>query len=113
MRASALFLSREAPVAGRGGGGLRSASLLEYLRARYQVDVAGFSLRPHSKAMAARVWRNSLRLLRRRPPLLDRYSGYENQLAEAVGGRQYDVGLVEHFSAAPYADFPQPHSRRL
>jgi glycosyltransferase involved in cell wall biosynthesis len=77
------------------------------------VDLAGFSLRPHSKALAARVWRNSRRMVRGRPPLLDRYSGYEGQLAKTVEGRTYDLGVVEHFWCAPYADLLRPHCRRL
>jgi len=76
----ALFLSPEAPVAGTGGGGLRSASLLEYLRQHYDVQVAGFALPHHSKSFAARAWRNGSRYVRGVPPLLDRYSGFESQL---------------------------------
>jgi glycosyltransferase involved in cell wall biosynthesis len=108
---SSLFLSPENPVAGAGGGGLRSASLLEYLRQRYDVDVVRFDLKPHSKAPAARAWRNAVRLLRGRPPLFDRYSGYEAQLA---GPRQrYDAGVVEHFWCASYADVLRPRCERL
>src|SRR5690242_253383 len=72
-----LFVSPEAPMAGAGGGGLRSASLLEYLREKYSVDVVQFSLRPHSKTAVARGWRNFRRLVRGVPPLFDRYSGYD------------------------------------
>src|SRR5260370_1108796 len=39
---SALFLSPEAPYPLAGGGSLRSASLLEYLARRYDVDVIVF-----------------------------------------------------------------------
>src|SRR5262249_19640851 len=55
---NALLLSPEPPVAGFGGGGLRSASLLEYLRQRYDVQEASFELPHHSKSFAARAWRN-------------------------------------------------------
>ena len=38
----ALFLSPEPPIPGSGGGGLRSASLLEYLAHRYAVHAIVF-----------------------------------------------------------------------
>ncbi|HEY7337282.1 MAG TPA: glycosyltransferase [Bryobacteraceae bacterium] len=98
----AVFLSPEAPAPGGGGGGLRSASLLEYLRGKYSVDVVGFSLRPHSKAAPARAWRNLARLARGAPPLFDRYSGYEEQLRGRVRGSHYALGVVEHFWCASY-----------
>src|SRR5579864_614470 len=102
----ALFLTPEEPKPGSGGGGLRSASLLEYLENKYSVQTVTFSLRPHSRAAAARVWRNAIRLARGRPPLFDRYSGYEDQLAAAIhscpAGR-YALGVVEHFWCASYA----------
>jgi len=100
---SALFLSPEPPIPGSGGGGLRSASLLEYLRRKYSVDVVDFTLRPHSKSFAAKAWRNSMRLLRGVPPLFDRYSGYEDQLAARIGAAKYSLGVIEHFWCAAYA----------
>jgi len=108
---TALFLTPEDPVAGAGGGGLRSASLLAYLRQHYDVDVARFELKHHSKTTLARGWRNALRLLRGRPPLFDRYSGYESQLARLRG--RYDVGVVEHFWCASYAAALRPRCTRL
>jgi polysaccharide biosynthesis protein PslH len=110
---SALFLSPEEPVAGAGGGGLRSASLLEYLRRRYQVELAGFSLPTHSRNTLARVWRNGWRYVRGAPPLLDRFSGLESQLAPVLRGRHYEVGVIEHFWCAPYAKALRPHCGRL
>src|SRR5262249_8623948 len=88
---------------GSGGGGLRSASLLEYLRARYSVRVANFELVPHSRTKLARVWRNAARLARGVPPLFDRYSGYEEQLTARIGDKRYALGVVEHFWCASYA----------
>ncbi len=108
----ALFLSPEAPVAGAGGGGLRSASLLEYLRAKYEVQVFSFTLPHHSKSTIARVWRNGWRFIRGAPPLLDRFAGFESQLA-AVLDRHYDLGVIEHFWCAPYARVLRPHCDRL
>lgn len=109
----ALFLSPEPPLAGSGGGGLRSASLLAYLRSRYAVDVAGFRLQPHSRAIAARAWRNAIRLLRGVPPLFDRYSGYEDQLRSRLSDAPYDLGVVEHFWCASYAPLLRRHCARL
>jgi len=98
----ALFLTPEEPRTGSGGGGLRSASLLAYLENRYAVQTVTFSLRPHSRSGAARIWRNTRRLARGIPPLFDRFSGYEDQLTHALDGR-YAVGVVEHFWCASYA----------
>jgi polysaccharide biosynthesis protein PslH len=98
----ALFLTPEEPNVGSGGGGLRSASLLAYLQNKYDVNTVNFSLRLHSRRPEARIWRNTLRVVRGRPPLFDRFSGYENQLAEAIRGR-YAVGVIEHFWCASYA----------
>src|ERR1700720_78851 len=74
-RPRALFLTPEEPRMGTGGGGLRSASLLAYLRDKYAVQTVTFTLQSNSKSTAARIWRNTLRLARRRPPLFDRFSG--------------------------------------
>jgi polysaccharide biosynthesis protein PslH len=41
--AKALFLTAESPYPVVGGGAIRSASILEYLRSRYQVDVLCFA----------------------------------------------------------------------
>jgi glycosyltransferase involved in cell wall biosynthesis len=101
-RPRALFLTPEEPKAGSGGGGLRSASLLTYLQSKYDVQTVRFSLRAHSRSPEARIWRNVVRLAKGRPPLFDRFSGYENQIAAALHGR-YTVGVVEHFWCASYA----------
>jgi glycosyltransferase involved in cell wall biosynthesis len=102
----ALFLTPEAPRPGTGGGGLRSASLLEYLRAKYDVQVASFTVPYHSKTFAARAWRNGWRLLKGVPPLVDRFAGFEDQLA--LKGR-YKIAVIEHFWCAPYADAVRPY----
>lgn len=101
-RPKVLFLTPEEPKTGSGGGALRSASLLAYLQSKYDVQILTFSLRTHSRSPAARAWRNAIRLARGRPPLFDRFSGYENQLAAALHGR-YALGVVEHFWCASYA----------
>jgi polysaccharide biosynthesis protein PslH len=111
-RARALFLSPELPERGGGGGALRSASLLEYLRTKYSVDLASLSLKRHSKNWPARAWRNFARLARGVPPLFDRYSGYEKQIGSQIRGR-YAVGMVEHFWCASYEPVLRPHCARL
>ncbi len=110
---ASLFLATERPGLNVGGGALRSASLLEYLRTKYAVEVVVLSLRPHSRSGPARVWRNSIRLTRGRPPLFDRYSGYESQLAEAMRSDRYGLGVVEHFWCASYADLLRSRCDRL
>lgn len=109
----ALFLSPETPSPGAGGGGLRSASLLEYLRARYAVQVFSFHLPHHSKSRLARVRRNGWRFVRAAPPLLDRFAGFESQLDPALNSGRYSLGVIEHFWCAPYARTLRPHCDRL
>jgi glycosyltransferase involved in cell wall biosynthesis len=88
---------------------LRSASLLEYLRTKYDVTVASFTVPYHSKNFAARAWRNGARFLRGVPPLIDRFAGFEDQLAPLLE-RRYRVGVIEHFWCAPYAAAIRPHA---
>ena len=85
-----------------GGGALRSASLLGYLQKRYSVQTLTPALRPHARHLPARIWRNSVRLVRGQPPLFDRFSGYEDQIAASLRGT-YALGVVEHFWCASYA----------
>ena len=88
---------------------MRSASVLEYLRGRYDVTVASFQLPHHSKSFAARAWRNTRRFARGVPPLVDRFAGFEPQLAPVLEGRHYRVAVAEHFWVAPYAKVLRPH----
>ena len=80
--------------------------MLEYLRTKYDVQLASFTVPHHSKHFAARAWRNAWRLLKGVPPLIDRFAGFEEQLA--LDGR-YKVAVIEHFWCAPYADAIRPH----
>jgi polysaccharide biosynthesis protein PslH len=91
---------------------MRSASLLEYLRGKYSVDVVSLSLRAHSKSLPARAWRNFARLARGVPPLFDRYSGYEEQISDRLRG-SYALGVVEHFWCASYEPALRTHCKRL
>lgn len=109
----ALFLSPEDPVPGWGGGGLRSASLLQYLNENYDVLVLRFDLEPHSKSTGAKIQRNAVRLLEGIPPLFDRFSGYEDQLAGKLNGSRFDLAIVEHFWCASYAPLLRKHADRL
>jgi glycosyltransferase involved in cell wall biosynthesis len=128
----ALFLAPEAPYPLAGGGALRSASLLEYLAQHYTVDAVVFhtpgervefppgridrlltiELPRHSKQPAVRSIRNGIRLLRRTPPLVERFSGFGAPIAAFVAGRPpYDLAVVEHFWCAPYLEQIAPHCR--
>jgi polysaccharide biosynthesis protein PslH len=118
-----------------GGGALRTASLLQYLARRYALDLIVFrepdapdpaaalppglvqqltvlELPPNRRHTAARIWRNAVRVARRVPPLVDRFAGFQNQVARAVAGRRYEIGLIEHFWCAPYLDSIGPACRR-
>ena len=121
----ALVLSPEAPYPLTGGGALRTASLLNYLARSYRVDLIVFrenggpdpatalpaglidrvsviDLPVHRRSGASRSLRNAWRLLRRVPPLVDRFSGRERDLVRAMEKRHYAVGVIEHFWCAPY-----------
>lgn len=135
MPRRALFLVPEAPYPTHGGGALRSASLLEYLARRYDVDVIVFhepgapdpartfpagiaretqviELAPHRKDTLSRAARNAGRLARGVPPLVDRFAGYSERIAGCVHGRRYEVAVIEHFWCAPYWEQLAPVSVR-
>ena len=126
MSVSALLLTPESPYPPRGGGALRTASLVEYVARRYETDVIVFrepgtedprkrfppglvrsvavvELPTHRRTPVARAWGNAMRLARRKPPLVDRFSGFGAAIAAAIGKRRYDLGIVEHFWCASYA----------
>jgi glycosyltransferase involved in cell wall biosynthesis len=69
-------------------------------------------LPPTGRGQAARVVRNSLRLLRRVPPLVDRFSGFQREVARAIGGARYEIGIIEHSWCAPYEEQISPACRR-
>jgi glycosyltransferase involved in cell wall biosynthesis len=124
-KASALILAAETPYPLVGGGALRAASLLHYLARNYQVDLLVFrqpgaadpaaalpaglvnrvtviDLPAHGRSLAARVVRNAVRVARRVPPLVDRFSGFGPEIVRILTGRRYDIGIVEHSWCAPY-----------
>ncbi len=126
-RASALVLAAESPYPLAGGGALRTASLLHYLAIGYDVDLVVFrqpgaadpsqqlprglvrrvwvvDLPAHGRSFAARALRNAARVARGVPPLVDRFAGFGPEIDRALEGRRYDIGIVEHFWCAPYAE---------
>ena len=130
-RPSALFLTPEAPYPLAGGGSLRSASLLEYLALHYDVDVVVFrepgatdpaglipgrlarrvtvlDLPPNRRSFTARALRNAGRMVRRVPPLVDRFRGFSTEMSNALSGARYDVGVIEHSWCAPYLEQLSP-----
>jgi len=136
LRPRALFLSPEAPYPAIGGGALRSASLLEYLAVHYVVDVIVFrepsapdpraafpaglardvqvlDLPRHSRSLPARVARNAVRYLAGRAPLNDRFAGFAAPISACLGGRRYDLAVIEHFWCAPYCRQLEPLAGRV
>jgi glycosyltransferase involved in cell wall biosynthesis len=116
-----LMLSPEAPYPLNGGGAFRTASLVHFFARFAAVDLILMSLHEapalpsglvrnqhtirlpeHGRGRAARYARNARRSISGVPPLIDRFAGFERQIEEAVAGRQYDLGVVEHFWCAPY-----------
>jgi polysaccharide biosynthesis protein PslH len=128
---SCLFLAPEPLYPVAGGGAMRGASIVEYLAQRYTVDAIAFreddaplaipaardllilDLPAHFKHPVARAARNLRRFALHRPPLLDRFSGFDQRIAAWLRGRRYDVAVVEHFWCAPYHDVLRPHADRL
>ena len=128
----ALFLTPESPYPPAGGGALRSASLLAYLAQRYHVDIIVFrqpgepielpagiahsldilELPVHARHLPAKILRNGSRLIRRIPPLIDRYAGFGPRIAGIVRDRSYELAVIEHFWCAPYHEQVAAVSRR-
>lgn len=124
---SALFISAEAPYPLAGGGAMRSASLLNFLAQNYAVDLVVFreprapdpalalppglvrnlhvvDLPPHARYALARTARNVGRILRRVPPLIDRFTGFGHVIDGFTRGKRYDLAVIEHFWCASYWD---------
>jgi polysaccharide biosynthesis protein PslH len=116
-----LFLTPESPFPVLGGGAQRIASLMEYATHHgASVDLLTFApctpppdavnrcwhipLPANGRSLPARVLRNAGRFVRGVPPLIDRLSGFESQIAAALEGQRYDVIFVEHFWLGPYVD---------
>ena len=134
-QAAALLLAPEAPYPLAGGGTLRTASLLEYLGRRYALDLIVFRqpgaadiapllpgglarrvipivLPANRRGRGARALRNAARLVRGVPPLVDRFAGFADQVRDALQGRRYEIGVIEHSWCAPYLDVIDGACRR-
>jgi glycosyltransferase involved in cell wall biosynthesis len=132
----ALFLAAEAPYPSIGGGPIRASSVLEYLARRFSVHailfrepgspdpasavpsgrvdrVDAIDLPFHSKRPLARLLRNAGRLLLDRPPLMDRFSGFEAAIARCVRGQRYKAAFIEHFWCAPYIEQVRRSAQRV
>ena len=135
MPRRALFLVPEAPYPTHGGGALRTASLLEYLARRYDLDAIVFhepgepdpvrsfpagiareihviELASHRRDTLSRAARNAGRLARGVPPLVDRFGGYSQSIGAFAHGRKYELAVIEHFWCAPYWEQLAPVSAR-
>jgi glycosyltransferase involved in cell wall biosynthesis len=131
----ALVVSPEAPYPLAGGGAMRTASILEYLARRYTLDIILFrepgapdprssfpagmarnvhtiDLPYHSQRFHVRASRNLVRFLYGRPPLNDRFGGFQEDFSRCLAGRRYDLAVVEHFWCAPYWEQVAPHAAR-
>jgi glycosyltransferase involved in cell wall biosynthesis len=132
----ALFLAAEAPYPTIGGGPMRATSVLEYLARRFSVHGIFFrepgapdpvnaippgrldrgdivELPFHSKGWLARAARNASRLVRNRPPLIDRFSGFESPIERLLQGRRYQAAFIEHYWCAPYIEQVRPVAERV
>jgi len=133
---SALLLSPEAPYPPIGGGALRTASLVEYLGRRFELDIIVFrqpgapdpsaripkalvrrtivlDLPPTGRSFLSRSTRNLRRMARGVPPLNDRFAGFAEQIDSALAGRRYDLAIAEHFWVAGYREVLARHANRV
>ena len=131
----ALILAPEAPYPLVGGGALRTASLIQYLARTRPVDLILFrqpgapdpsaqlpaglirrasviQLPATGRGQTARAVRNSARMVRRVPPLVDRFAGFQREVLLAIGDARYEIGLIEHSWCAPYWEQLAPACRR-
>jgi len=76
-------------------------------------EILAIPLPAHSKHPVPRIVRNTGRLLRGVPPLLDRFSGCEAALGGFLAGRHYDAAILEHFWSAPYRTVVAAHADRM
>ncbi|MDX2149764.1 MAG: glycosyltransferase [Bryobacteraceae bacterium] len=132
----AFVLSPECPWPAAGGGAVRTASIVEFLARRYEVDMALFrvegepdvrwtfpqhllrraewiDLPRSSKAAGHRAVRNLWRAFRGRAPLVDRFAGFQAKLAQLTESYHYRLAVFEHLWTAPYASVLAGRCQRL
>lgn len=132
----ALLLLPEAPYPAIGGGPLRTASIVGFLAANYELHAIHFRLAgdpdpadaypagylksshslelpQHAKALWPKMKRNLRRGLQCVPPLVDRFSGFDARIGTIVGDQEFDLIWIEHFWCAPYGALLRPHTRKL
>ena len=115
-----LILSPESPSPMHSGGAIRTASLVEYFSQRATLDLIEFGesgtpliLPPHRRDVLSTGLRNLRRFVLGRPPLIDRFSGFDRDLRALLAGRHYDLAIIEHFWCAPYAKLLRPFTNEL
>jgi glycosyltransferase involved in cell wall biosynthesis len=114
---------------------LRTASLIQYLARTRPVDLILFrqpgvfdpashlpaglirrasviQLPPTGRGQTARAARNTSRVMRRVPPLVDRFAGFQREVANAIGAARYEIGLIEHSWCASYWEQIAPACQR-
>ena len=67
----------------------------------------------HSKLPLARLLRNAARLARDRPPLMDRFAGFEAAIERCVSGQRYEAAFIEQFWCAPYLEQVRSSAKRV
>jgi glycosyltransferase involved in cell wall biosynthesis len=76
-------------------------------------DVLVLDLPWHSRTRLARLTRNLDRARRGTPPLADRFSGFEPDIAAFVRDKHYHLAVIEHLWCAPYWEQIAPRSETV
>jgi glycosyltransferase involved in cell wall biosynthesis len=67
----------------------------------------------HSRDKLARAGRNLKRYIRGAPPLVDRFSRFDELISGLIEDRRYAVGIIEHFWCARYVRVLRPVCDRV
>jgi glycosyltransferase involved in cell wall biosynthesis len=67
-------------------------------------DVCVIRLPHHRRTAAARAYRAARRFALGRPPLNDRFAGFDAEITRFVKGRSYRLSVIEHLWCAPYVE---------
>ena len=98
-----LFLTPERPHPARGGGTIKSSTVLEYLGSRHEVDL--MYLRSSDQAVPARTAGNLLRSYAARVPLSilrNRNPGFAGLVRDRVADSSFDAIFVDGWLMAQY-----------